>query len=140
MTIDTLLVGVTTYIPGGNTPCSLRVLSVICPRTMQETCTLGELRSRFKNLREVNFRLILTHPVILWHEPILALNRERMVLRYEDVVLRLNAVVLLRLHLPPYKGEEAIYCPRELRKRDLLAQLGISTSSESVSVMQTVLS
>eukprot|EP00434_Breviolum_minutum_P045791 symbB.v1.2.041132.t1/scaffold7850.1/size9005/1 len=97
--------------------------------TMQETCTLGELRSRFRDLREVDFRLILAHPVIIWHEPILALNRERMVLRYEDVVLRLDAVVLLRLHLPPYEGEGAIYCPRVLRKRDLLAQLGISTSS-----------
>ena len=106
VTIDTSLVRVTTYIPGGNTLCSSRVLSVICPRTMQETCTLGELRSRFRDLREVDFRLILAHPVIIWHEPILALNRERMVLRYEDV-----------------------YCPRVLRKRDLLAQLGISTSS-----------
>ena len=46
--IDTSLVRVTTYIPGGNTLCSSRVLSVICPRTMQETCTLGELRSRFR--------------------------------------------------------------------------------------------
>ena len=60
----------------------VRVLSVICPRTMQETCTLEELRSRFRDLREVDFRLILAHPVIIWHEPILALNRERMVLRY----------------------------------------------------------
>ena len=127
--IDTSLVRVTTYIPGGNTLCSSRVLSVICPRTMQETCTLGELRSRFRDLREVDFRLILAHPVIIWHEPILTLNRERMVLRYEDVVLRLDAVVLLRLHLPPYKGEGAIYCPRVLRKRELLAQLGISISS-----------
>ena len=67
--------------------------------------------------------------MIIWHEPILTLNRERMVLRYEDVVLRLDAVVLLRLHLPPYKGEGAIYCPRVLRKRELLAQLGISISS-----------
>ena len=77
----------------------------------------------------MDFRLILAHPVIIWHEPILTLNRERMVLRYEDVVLRLDAVVLLRLHLPPYKGEGAIYCPRVLRKRELLAQLGISISS-----------
>ena len=128
--IDTSLVRVTTYIPGGNTLTSSRVLSVICLRTMKETCTLGELRSRFRDLREVGFRVIPVHPVVTWHAPTLTLNKERMVLLYEDVVLRLDAVVLLRLHLPPYRGEGAIYCPRILRKRDLLAQLGISISSE----------
>ena len=74
--------------------------------------------------------MIPVHPVVTWHAPTLTLNKERMVLLYEDVVLRLDAVVLLRLHLPPYRGEGAIYCPRILRKRDLLAQLGISISSE----------
>ena len=129
--IDTSLVRVTTYIPGGNTLISSRVLSVICPRTMQETFTLRKLRSRFRDLRGVGFRLILVHPVITWHAPTLTLNRESMVLLYEDVVLRLDAVVLLRLHLPPFQGEGAIYCPRVLRKRDLMAQLGISISSET---------
>ena len=54
-----------------------------------------------------------------------------MILIYVDVVLQLDAVVVLRLHLPSYCGEEAIYCPHKLRKRDLI--LGIHMSSESTS-------
>ena len=50
---DTSLVRVTIYIPGGNTLTSSRVLTVTCPRAMLETCALGELRSRFSDLREV---------------------------------------------------------------------------------------
>eukprot|EP00434_Breviolum_minutum_P046393 symbB.v1.2.041923.t1/scaffold8872.1/size6059/1 len=98
---------------------------------MLETCALGELRSRYRDLREVGFRVIPVHPVVTWHAPVLTLNKEKMVLIYEDVVLQLDAAVLLRLHLPPYCGEGAIYCPRRLRKRDLVAQLGLQMSSES---------
>ena len=129
--IDTSLVRVTIYIPGGNTLTSSRVLSVTCLRTMLETCALGELRSRFRDLREVGFRVIPVHPVVTWNAPILTLSKEKMVLIYEDVVLQLDAVVFLRLHLPPYCGEGAIYCPRRLRKRNLLAQLGLQFPSES---------
>ena len=98
---------------------------------MLDTCALGELRSRFSDLREVCFRVTPVHPVVTWHAPVLPLNKEKMILIYEDVVLQLDAVVVLRLHLPPYCGEGAIYCPRKLRKRDLIAQLGIHMSSES---------
>ena len=35
-----------------NTLTSSRVLTVTCPRAMLETCALGELRSRFSDLRE----------------------------------------------------------------------------------------
>ena len=35
-----------------------RVLTVTCPRAMLEICALGELRSRFRDLREVNFRVV----------------------------------------------------------------------------------
>ena len=127
---DTSLVRVTIYIPGGNTLLSSRVLSVTCLRTMMETCALGELRSRFGDLRLVGFRVIPVHPVVTWNAPVLTLNKEKMVLIYEDVVLQLDAVVFLRLHLPPFHGEGAIYCPRRLRKRDLVAQLGLQIPCE----------
>ena len=55
---DTSLVRVTIYIPGGNTLISSRALSVTCLRTTLETCALGELRSRFRDLRVVGFRVI----------------------------------------------------------------------------------
>ena len=122
---DTSLVRVTIHIPGSNTPISSRVLSVTCPRTMLEIWALGELRSRFSDLREVGFRVIPVHPAVTWNAPILPLNKEKMVLIYEDVVLQLDAVVLLKLHLPPFYGEGAIYCPRRLRKKDLVTQLGL---------------
>ena len=64
---DTSLVRVTIYIPGGNTLISSRVLSVTCPRSMMETCALGELRSRFGDLRVVGFRVIPVHPVVTWN-------------------------------------------------------------------------
>ena len=51
----------TIYIPGGNTLISSRVLSVTCLRTMLETSALGELRSRFRDLRVVGFRVIPVH-------------------------------------------------------------------------------
>ena len=126
---DTSLVRATVYIPGGNTLTSSRVLSVTCLRTTLDTCALGELRSRFRDLRGVSFRVIPVHPVVTWNAPILTLNKEKMVLVYDDVVLQLDAVVFLRFHLPPYRGEGAIYCPRRLRKRDLVAQLGLQISS-----------
>ena len=122
---DTSLVRVTTYIPGGNTLISSRVLTVTCMRTVMEACALGELRRRFGDLRLVGFRVIPVHPAVSWNAPILTTNKEKMVLVYEDGALQLDAVVLLRLHLPPFFGEGAIYCPRRLRKRDLVAQLGL---------------
>ena len=66
-----------------------------------------------------------------------------MVLIYEDVVLQLDAVVFLRLHLPPFYGEGAIYCPRRLRKKDLVAQLGLQipchrTGSECVCYVNSI--
>ena len=82
---DTSLVRVTIYIPGGNTLTSSRVLTVTCLRAMLETFALGELRSRFRDLREVGFRVIPVHPVVTWHAPVLPLNKEKMVLIYEDV-------------------------------------------------------
>ena len=42
-----------------------------------------------------------------------------------SIVQKKEAVVLLRLHLPPFFGEGAIYCPRRLCKRDLVALLGL---------------
>ena len=112
---DTSLVRVTIHIPGGNTLISSRVLSVTCPRTMLEIWALSTLRSRFCDLREVSFRVIPVHPAVTWNAPILSLHREKMVLIYEDVVLQLDAVVLLKLHLPLFYGEGAIYCPCRLR-------------------------
>ena len=70
--------------------------------------------------------------MVTWHAPILPVNKETMILIYQDVALQLDAVVVLRLHLPPYCGKEAIYCRRRLRKRDLIAQLGIYISSNSM--------
>ena len=54
---DTSLVRVTTYIPGGNTLISSRMLTVTCMRTMMETGVLGELQRRFGDLRLVGFRV-----------------------------------------------------------------------------------
>ena len=102
VTPDMSLVRVTIYIPGGNTLISSRVLSVTCLRTMMETCALGELRSRFGDLRLVGFRVIPVHPVVTWNAPILTLNKEKMVLIYEDVVLQLDAVVFLRHASAPF--------------------------------------
>ena len=117
---DTSLVRVTTYMPGGNTLISSRLLTVTCMRTVMEVCALGELRRRFGDLRLVGFRVVPVHPAVSWNAPILTT-----ILVYEDGALQLDAVVLLRLHLPPFFGEGAIYCPRRLRKRDLVAQLGL---------------
>ena len=97
---------------------------------MLETCALGELRSRFRDLQGVGFRVTPVHPVVTWHAPTLTLNKEKMVLIYEDVVLQLDAVVFLRLHLPPFHREGAIYCTRRRRKRDLIAQLGLQFPCE----------
>ena len=110
---------------------------------MLEICALGELRSRFSDLREVGFRVIPVHPAVTWNAPILTLNKEKMVLIYEDVVLQLDAVVFLKLHLPPFYGEGAIYCPRRLRKKDLVAQLGLQipchrTGSECVCYVNSI--
>ena len=80
----------------------------------------------------MSFRVTPVHPVVTWHAPVLPVNKETMILIYQDVALQLDAVVVLRLHLPPYCGEGAIYCPRRLRKRDLIAQLGIYISSDSM--------
>ena len=140
---DTSLVRVTIHIPGGNTLTSSRVLSVTCPRTMLEIWALSTLRSRFSDLREVGFRVIPVHPAVTWNAPILPLHKEKMVLIYEDVVLQLDAVVLLKLHLPPFYGEGAIYCPRRLRKKDLVAQLGLEipchrTGSECVCYVNSI--
>ena len=55
---DMSLVRVTTYIPGGNTLISSRVLSVTCMRTTLKICVLEELRSHFRDLRAVGFRMI----------------------------------------------------------------------------------
>ena len=122
---DTSLVRVTTYIPGGNTLISSRVLTVTCMRTVVETYVLGELRRRFVDLRLIGFQVVPVHPAASWNAPVLTTDKEKMVLVYEDEALQLDAVVLLRLHLPPFFGEGAIYCPRRLRKRDLVAQLGL---------------
>ena len=101
------------------------------------------MRSRFSDLREVGFRVIPVHPAVTWNAPILPLHKEKMVLIYEDVVLQLDAVVLLKLHLPPFYGEGAIYCPRRLRKKDLVAQLGLQipchrTGSECVCYVNSI--
>ena len=128
---DTSLVRKTIYIPGGNTLTFSRVLTITCPRAMLEICALGELRSRFSDLREVSFRDTSVDPVVTWHASVLLANKETMILIYQDVVLQLE-VVVLRLHLPSYCRKGAIYCPRRLRKRDLMAQLGIYISSDSM--------
>ena len=122
---DTSFVRVTTYIPGGNTLISSRMLTVTCLRTMMETSVLGELRRRFRDLRLVGFRVVPVHPAASWNAPILTTDKDKMVLVYDDGELQLDAVVLLRLSLLPFFGEGAIYCPRRLRKRDLVAQLGL---------------
>lgn len=122
---DTSFVRVTTYIPGGNTLMSSRVLTVTSVRTGMERTVLNELRKRFSDLRLVGFRMIPVHPTASWNEPILTSGKEKMVLVYGDETLQLDAVVFLRLHLPPFVGEGAIYCPRRLRKKDLIAQLGL---------------
>ena len=76
-------------------------------------------------LRLVGFRVVPVHPAISWNAPFLTTNKEKMVLVYEDGALQLDAVAVLRLHLPPFFGEGAIYYPRRLRKSDLVAQLGL---------------
>ena len=114
---DTSLVRVTVHIPGGNTLNSSRVLRVTCPRTMLEIWALSALRSRFCDLREVGFRVIPVHPAVTWNAPILPLHKEKMVLIYEDVVLQLDAVVLLKMHLPLFMVKELFTAPVDSVKR-----------------------
>ena len=122
---DASFARVTTYIPGGNTLMSSRVLTVTTVRTGMELFLHSELRRRFIDLRLVNFRVIPVHPAATWNEPVLVSGREKMVLVYEEEMLQLDAAAFLRLHLPPFFGEGAIYCPRRLRKKDLIDQLGL---------------
>ena len=124
---DTSLVRVTTYIPGGDTLVSSRLLTVTCMGTVMETFLLGELRRRLADLRPVGFHILPVHPAASWNDPRVTMGKEKMVLVYEDATLQTDAVVFLRLQLPPFFGEGAIYCPRSIRKRDLIAQLGLQT-------------
>ena len=41
------------------------------------------------------------------------------------MTLQQDAAAFLRLHLPPFFSEGAIYCPRRLRKNGLIGQLGL---------------
>ena len=90
----------------------------------------SNLRSRFPDLRLVGFSVLPVHPTASWNEPILTSGKDKRVLVYDEMALQVEAVVLLKLHLPPFSGEGAIYCPRQLRKRDLVAQLGLQALCE----------
>ena len=74
---DTSLVRVTTYIPGGDTLMSSRVLTVTCVRTGMESFVLSELRRRFFDLRMVGFRVIPVHPAASWNDPILTSGKKK---------------------------------------------------------------
>ena len=77
---DTSLVRVTTYIPGGATLMSSRVLTITCMSTVMETFALSELRRRFVDLRLVGFQVVPVHLAASWNEPVLTTGKEKMVL------------------------------------------------------------
>ena len=77
---DTSLVRVTTYIPGGATLMSSRVLTVTCMRSVMEAVALSELRRRFVDLLLVGFHLVPVHQASSWSEPVLTTGKEKMVL------------------------------------------------------------
>ena len=61
----------------------------------------SNLRSRFPDLRLVGFSVLPVHPTASWNEPILTSGKDKRVLVYDEMALQVEAVVLLKLHLPP---------------------------------------
>ena len=76
-------------------------------------------------MEHVGFDILTVHPSAKWQDPVFSLHREKVVVVYTDEYLTRDASVLLRLSLPPYSGEGAIYCPRMMSKRVLIRQLGL---------------
>ena len=119
--LDTSLVRVTTYIPGGDTLVSSRLLTVTCMGTVMETFLLLQICGE---LGSISYPFILRpHGMIL--ESLWAKRRWFWYMKMQHY--KRMRVVFLRLQLPPFFGEGAIYCPRSIRKRDLIAQLGLQT-------------
>ena len=125
MQFDPQLVRVTVFIPGGNTLFSSRKMVVSCLQAWMEDTVTRNLRSRFPDLCTVGFHLVPAHPSVAYDAPIFAPDRHTLVLVYDDPALREDAVTLLRMDLPNLTREGAIFCPRQLRKQALVAQLGL---------------
>lgn len=123
--IEDSKVRVTVYIPGGDTLMSSRVLTISCDRAGMESLILRELHRHFYDLQLVRFQLVPVHLAVTWVAPIITTGQEKLVLVYEEAALQAAAVVLLKLHLPPYFAEGAIYCPKRLKKQDLFGLLGL---------------
>ena len=110
------------YIPGGNTLIFSRYYKRVDvdSRVVLDGC----LRKRFTDLANENFGLVLVHVSAQWHEPVVNLAKRCYVLVFIDEDL-LDAVVLLKLDLPPYHGIGAIFAPKVLDKTSLVMQTGI---------------
>ncbi len=84
------------------------------------------LRQRFPDMLRVGFEILTVHPSSKWLDPTFSPQKEKVVIVYSDEFLRRAASVLLRLSLPLYDEEGAIYVQRRLRLRALVRQLGLS--------------
>ena len=124
---DPQLLQVTAYVPGGDTLISSRSASVADRRDRVYAVLQTLLRQRFPDMSHVGFNVVKVHPSSSMLDPTFLSQKEKVVAVYTDEVLRLNAVVLLRLSFPPYEEEGAIYTLRRLRLHALIGQLGLAS-------------
>ena len=82
------------------------------------------LRHRFPDLAMEHFGLFVVHASARWHEPVPVRHKQTYVLVYLGDEFH-DAVVRLKLVLPPYEGVGAVFVPRVLNKVMLVMQTGI---------------
>ena len=82
------------------------------------------LRHRFPDLAMEHFGLMVVHASARWHEPVLVRHKQTYVLVYLSDEYH-DAVILLKLVLPPYEGVGTVFVPRALHKVMLVMQTGI---------------
>ena len=112
------------FVPG-DTLMSSRAMTAIAGRDVIVTTLQAELRRRFLDMEHVGFEILAVHQSVKWHDPVYSPHKDRAVVVYTYDYLRRDASVFLRLSLPPYRDEGAIYCPCRLTKRLLVLQLGL---------------
>ena len=131
---DPQLLHVTAFVPGGGTLISSRTLVVIQRRDRVYTVLHSELRRRFPDMLHVGFEVLTAHPSSKWLDPCYCPQKEKLVIVYTDELLRRDASVLLRLSLPPFEEEGAIYLPRRLVLKTLVRVTMSSSANSSLEV------
>ena len=110
------------YIAGGYTLISSRVYERVDVHA--KVVLTGGLHKRFPDLVEVNFDLVKVHGSISSLDPVVNHAKVHYVLAVieEDPV---EAIVVLKLDMPPYVDIGAIFVPQTLTKNRLIMQTGI---------------